>query len=97
VHVGVPGVTGDLGLEHREHVRADDLVATSLVPRDLVAGGVEAQGDVVGVEYADQRPTTRPLARTPAVEPEHPVAAVVPGTHGVDDGVSHAGPPASCG
>jgi hypothetical protein len=97
VDVGIPGVAGDLGLEHREHVRADDLVATSLVPRDLAAGGVEAQGDVVGVEYADQRPAARPVAGPAAVEPEHPVAAAVPGTHGIDDRVSHDGPSASSG
>src|SRR5687768_4349266 len=88
VHVRIPCVARDLRLEHREDVGADDVVPVALVPGHLTRRGVEAQRDVVIVEYADQRTSTYPVARAAPVEPEHPVATGETGLHGFDDGLT---------
>jgi hypothetical protein len=62
VHVRVSGVASDLALEHLEDVGADDFMPVALVPGHLGFRGIEGQGDIVVVEYADQGTSPRPVA-----------------------------------
>ena len=69
--------------QHGEGIVTHDGGRAGDVPGDLTAYGVVAERDVVGLEPADDRAATRPLAGAAAVEPE---AAGVRGRDGTEDG-----------